>query len=103
MDKPFTPTAPTYLVTNTATYISAQVTGNTLRILNLAAAVQGFAYAPGPNPNLTYTAPTAAAQSATVQMASGASEKFSGLIGAQGVTLCASSSTGFNVTPGDGL
>jgi hypothetical protein len=104
MDKPFTPTGPTFFVTSTALFIPPQYVGNTLRVVNLAAAgtPQGFAYAAGNVPGLTYTAPAAGAPTYTLQLEGAASEKFSGLLFAQGVTLIASSATGFEVTPGDG-
>jgi hypothetical protein len=104
MDKPFQPTGPTILVDNTARLIGINVNangaaGNNYRIRNLSTSAQYFTH--GAASTVTSAgAPTAGVPSAnTIGMAGSGVEVFSGLM----AWMIASSSTGFEVTPGDGL
>jgi hypothetical protein len=104
MDKPFQPTGPTILVDNTARLIGINVNanggaGNNYRIRNLSANAQYFTH--GVASTVTSVgAPAAGTPSAnTIGMAGSGVEVFSGLL----AWMIASSATGFEVTPGDGL
>jgi hypothetical protein len=104
MDKPFQPTGPTILVDNTAREIGVRAdalggAGNNYRIVNLSASVQYFTHGASSSVS-SVGAPTGGTPSAnTIGMAGNGIEVFSGLL----PFMIASSSTGFLVTPGDGL
>jgi hypothetical protein len=104
MDKPFQPTGPTILVDNTARRIGINVdanagAGNSYRVVNKSSSVQYFTH--GSSSSVTSVgAPTAGTPSAnTIGMAANGVEVFGGLL----AWMIASTSTGFEVTPGDGL
>jgi hypothetical protein len=99
MDKPFSPSGPTTLVDNTARQIGASPGPGNYRVVNLSASVQYFTH--GPTSSVTSVgAPTGGSPSAnTIGMAGNAVEVLSNLL----PWMIASSSTGFLVTPGDGL
>jgi hypothetical protein len=104
MDKPFQPTGPTTLVDNTAREIGVRAdalggSGNNYRVVNLSASVQYFTH--GASSSVTSVgAPAGGTPSAnTIGMAGNGVEIFSGLM----PWMIASTSTGFLVTPGDGL
>jgi hypothetical protein len=104
MDKPFQPTGPTILVDNTAREIGIRAdalggAGNNYRVRNLASTGQYFTH--GATSSVTSIgAPVGGTPSAnTIGMAGNGVEVFSGLL----PWMIASTSTGFEVTPGDGL
>jgi hypothetical protein len=99
MDKPFSPSGPTTLVDNTARQIGASPGPGNYRVVNLSASVQYFTH--GPTSSVTSVgAPTGGSPSAnTIGMAGNGVEILSNLL----PWMIASTSTGFLVTPGDGL
>jgi hypothetical protein len=99
MDKPFSPSGPSTLVDGTARQIGGSPGPYNYRVVNLSASVQYFTH--GPTSSVTSVgAPTGGSPSAnTIGMAGNGVEVFSGLM----PWMIASTSTGFLVTPGDGL
>jgi hypothetical protein len=99
MDKPFSPSGPTTLVDNTARQIGTAPGPGNYRVRNLATTGQYFTH--GATSSVTSVgAPTGGSPSAnTIGMAGSGVEVFSGLL----PWMIASTSTGFEVTPGDGL
>lgn len=96
----FTPTGPTILVDGTARQIAQnQPVSNSYRVSNLSASVQYFTH--GATSSVTSVgAPTAGSPSAkTIGMQPGTVEVFTNL----GPWAIASSATGFEFTPGDGV
>lgn len=96
----FAPSGPTVFVGATATQIGQNVrVSNSFRVRNLAATAQYFTT--GPTSSVTsVSAPTAGVPApATIGMLPSSTETFTGL----GDWMIASSATGFEVTPGDGV
>ena len=99
MDKPFSPTGPTFFVGTSATQIGAfGYAGNCWRIRNLSTSAQYFTH----GQTAAVTNASAPAQNApalnTIGMLPQSVEVFSGLL----PWMIAGSATGFEVTPGDG-
>jgi hypothetical protein len=93
----FAPSGPTLLVAATAVGIQASST-NSYRVRNLSASAQYFTH--GPTNAVTSLAPSAGIPAAnTIGMIAGSVEVFTGLL----PWMIASSATGFEVTPGDGV
>jgi hypothetical protein len=104
MDKPFQPTGSTVLVDGTAREIGVRAdalggAGNNYRVVNLSASLQYFTH--GATSSVSSAgAPTGGSPvTNTIGMAGNGVEVFSGLL----PWMIASTSTGFLVTPGDGL
>lgn len=99
MDHPFAPGAPTYLVANTAVQLLPGA-GQAFRLLNLSTAIQHIAW--GPTSSVTVTAPTGGSpQTNTLGIPPSAERTIT--VPNQGLYWIASSSTGFEVTQGDGV
>lgn len=100
MDKPFAITGATLVVAATAVNIGGQQTGggNSFRVRNLSTSTQYFTG--GQSNAVTSLTPVAGTPSPfTIGMLGSSVETFSNLPG----WMIASSATGFEVTPGDGV
>lgn len=98
MDKPFTIGGPTVLVGATAVQLTPIQGASTYRVINLSASVQHFTV--GATSAVTSLAPAAGVPAAnTITMLGSSVETFANLL----PYMIASSATGFEVTPGDGV
>lgn len=95
----FQPTGPTILVAATAVNILQYSTTNSYRIRNLAASAQYFTY--GQLSSVTSLQPAAGVPANNTLSMNANEVKTFTLSGA--VFMIASSATGFEVTPGDGI
>ncbi|WP_233854111.1 hypothetical protein [Paraburkholderia sp. HD33-4] len=96
----FAPSGPTVFVGATATQIGQNVrVSNSYRVRNLSTSVQYFTT--GATSSVTSASPPSAGVPAvaTIGMLPSSTETFTGL----GDFMIASSATGFEVTPGDGI
>lgn len=98
MDKPFSIGGPTVLVGATAVQLTPIQGASTYRVLNLSTSIQRFTV--GATASVTSLTPAAGAPAVnTITMLGSSVETFANLPG----WMIASSATGFEVTPGDGV
>jgi len=97
MDKPFSITAPTVVVGAAAVLLAANFPASTYRVRNLSTATQYFTTGQSTVVSLTPIAGTPAVN--TIGMLGSSVETFAGLL----PYMIASTATGFEVTPGDGV
>jgi hypothetical protein len=98
MDKPFSIGGPTVLVGAAATQLTPQQGTSTYRVLNLSTSIQRFTV--GSTSSMASLTPAAGVPAPnTITMLGSSVETFSNLPG----WMIASSATGFEVTPGDGV
>ena len=98
MDKPFSIGGPTVVVAATATLLTQNPGISSYRVRNLSSSAQYFTT--GATASVTSLTPAAGAPAAnTIGMLPASVETFSNLL----PYMIASSATGFEVTPGDGV